>query len=129
MHIAGREFSGAMRTEPRPNSKEVSAPHPAMRKQRSSATEVGGIFLGEVSPLLRQIVLRKDGRHGAGRDASAAVDALDRVNKKLIGLAVTVFVLFGVDAIDGTGVHTGGVLGADTGFCNTYAIWRFLRGD
>jgi hypothetical protein len=23
-----------------------------------------------------------------------------------------------VDAIDWTGVHTGGVLGADTGFCN-----------
>jgi hypothetical protein len=27
-------------------------------------------------------------------------------------------VLLGVDAIDWTGVHTGGVLGADTGFCD-----------
>jgi hypothetical protein len=30
-----------------------------------------------------------------------------------------------VDAIDWTGVHTGGVLGADTGSAMTYAICDF----
>ena len=80
--------------------------------------EVRGVLLGKVSPLLRQIVLGEDGRNGARRYASAAVDALNRIDEQLIGFAVTAFVFFGVDAIDGTGVHAGGVLGADTGFCN-----------
>jgi len=81
-------------------------------------TEVGGVLLREVRPLLRQIVLGKNGRNGAGRHARAAIDALNWIDEQLIGLAVTAFVFFGVDAIDGTGVHAGGVLGADTGFCN-----------
>jgi hypothetical protein len=38
------------------------------------------------------------------------------------------FVLFGVDAIDRTSVHTGGVLGADTGFCNDVCHLAILRG-
>jgi hypothetical protein len=33
-----------------------------------------------------------------------------------------------VDAIDRTGVHTGGVLGADTGFCNDVCISDLSRG-
>ena len=82
------------------------------------AAEVRGVLLSKVGPLLRQVVLREDGRDWAGRNAGAAVDALDRIDEELLGLAEAVFILFGVDAIDRTCVHTGGVLGADTGFCN-----------
>ena len=81
-------------------------------------SEVCRVLLGKVRPLLWQIVLRKNGRNRTGRDASAAIDALDRVNEQLVGLGEAGLVLLGVDAIDRTGVHTGGVLGADTGFCN-----------
>ena len=82
------------------------------------AAEVRGVFLGKVSPLFRKIVEREDGRYRAGRNAGAAVDALDWVDEELVRLGEAVFVLFGVDAIDRTCVYTGGVLGADTGFCN-----------
>jgi hypothetical protein len=79
---------------------------------------VGSILFGKVSPLLWEIVGSKDCRYWAGWDASAAVNAFDRIDEELIALSETALVFFGVDAIDRTGVHTGGVLGADTGFCN-----------
>jgi hypothetical protein len=66
--------------------------------------------------------------HFSGR-SSCAVDALDRVDEELIGIAVAVFIFLGVDAIDGTGVHAGGVLGADTGFCNDVCHFCSLRGS
>jgi hypothetical protein len=91
--------------------------------------EVGRVFLREVGPLLRQVVQGKDGRDGAGGDACTAVDAFDRINEQLVGVAVAVFVLLGVDAIDRTGVHTGGVLGADTGFCNDVCHLKNSPGD
>jgi hypothetical protein len=62
--------------------------------------------------------LREDCRNRAGRHARVAVDALDRIDKQLIGLGEAGFVLLGVDAIDRTSVYAGGVLGADTGFSN-----------
>jgi hypothetical protein len=77
-----------------------------------------GVLLRKVCPFLRHIILRKDSRYRARRNASAAVDALDWIDKQLIGRTVIGFVLLGVDAIDWTSVHTGGVLGADTGFCD-----------
>src|ERR1700733_7942315 len=89
--------------------------------------EVCSVLLSKVGPLLRQVVLREDCRHGAGGNAGAAVDALDRIDKELVSRSVTVFVLLGVDAIDRTGVHTGGVLGADTGFCNDVSHVCYLR--
>ena len=82
------------------------------------AAEVCCVLLGEVSPLLGQVVLREDGRNGASRQACAAVDALSGIDEELVRLGVARLVLFGVDTIDWTSVHTGGVLGADTGFCN-----------
>jgi hypothetical protein len=53
----------------------------------------------------------------AGTQAPQSMHSTGSMNK-LVGLGVAVFVLLGVDAIDRTGVYTGGVLGADTGFCN-----------
>ena len=81
-------------------------------------TEVGSVLLGEVNPLFGQVVLREDRGNWASRDACATIDTLDRIDEQLILVAETVFVLLGVDAIDGTSVYAGGVLGADTGFCN-----------
>src|SRR5580704_13678108 len=86
--------------------------------KRTSAAEVCGVLLRKVSPLLGQVILGKDGGNRARRHASAAVNALDRIDEQLLRIGETVFVLLGVNAIDRTGVHTGGVLGADTGFCN-----------
>jgi len=105
----------------RKNKNAARVEHPEWDQRQISAglvAEVGGVFLGEASPLFGQIVLGKDGRDGAGGNACAAIDALDRVDEELIDFGVAVFVLFGVDAIDRTSVYTGGVLGADTGFCN-----------
>src|SRR5579863_991608 len=85
---------------------------------RVSAAEVGRVLFSVAGPLFRQVIEGKDRRDGAGRHAGAAIDALDRINEELIGRAVVAFVFLRVDAIDRTGVHAGGVLGADTGFCN-----------
>ena len=85
---------------------------------KSLSPEVLSILRSKMRPLLRQIIGCKNGRNRAGRNTCAAVDALDRIDEKLICFSVLSFVFFGVDAIDGTGVYTGGVLGADTGFCN-----------
>src|ERR1035441_388618 len=85
---------------------------------RRLAAEVCGVLLGEVSPLLGQVILRKDRGNRAGRYACTAVDALDWIDEQLVRLAEAGFVFFGVNAIDRAGVYTGGVFGADTGFCN-----------
>ena len=82
------------------------------------AAEVLGVLLRKMRPLLWQIILREDGGNRACRNARAAIDALDRIDEELIRAVVTVFILLGVDAIDRTCVYTGGVLGADTGFCD-----------
>ena len=92
------------------------------------AAEVLGVLLGEMGPLLRQVVLGEDGRDRTNRNASAAVDAFDRVDEELIGFGVTGLIFLRVDAVDGTGVYTGGVLGADTGFCNNVCHLSYLRG-
>src|SRR5579862_466938 len=88
---------------------------------------VRGVLLCEVRPLLRQVIESEDRRNRAGRNAGAAVNALDRVNEQLIGLAMAALVFLGVNAIDWTGVHTGGVLGADTGFCDYISHCCVLR--
>jgi hypothetical protein len=80
-----------------------------------------------MGPLLRQVVQREDGRYRARRDAGAAVDAFDRIDKQLFGLSKAGFIFFGVDAIDWAGVYTGGVLGADTGFCDHIGHRELLR--
>ena len=90
------------------------------------------VLFRKAGPLLRQVVLRKDRRDRASRNARAAVDTLNWIDEKLIGIAVIAFVFFRVDAIDRARVHAGGVLGADTGFCNYIshdcALQKFLWG-
>jgi len=82
------------------------------------AAEVGGVLLREVSPFFGQVVGGEDGRNGAGRDTGAAVDALHRIDVKLLFIRVVGFVLLRVDAINRARIYASGVLRADTRFCN-----------
>src|SRR5215469_1716176 len=94
-----------------------------------SASEVGGVLLGEVGPFFGQVVGGKDGRNRARGDAGAAVDALHRIDVELLGLSVVGFVLLGVDAIDRTCVYASRVLRADTRFCNDISHFLISPGD
>jgi hypothetical protein len=75
-----------------------------------------GVLLAEVYPVIRQIVASIDRRHRANRNARAAVDALDRIDKELVQGVSTRLIRLRVDAVHGAGVHTRPVLGADAGF-------------
>src|SRR6266852_5475271 len=81
-------------------------------------TEILGVALGERGPFFRQVIEGEDRRHRTNRDASAAVDALHRIDVQHLFRRVLFTVLFGMDAIHRTSVHTGGVLGSNTRFCN-----------
>jgi hypothetical protein len=82
------------------------------------ASEVLGVTLGEVLPLFRQIVHGEDGRDWTDWDASTTVDALNGIDVEHFLRAVGGFVLLGMNAIDRTSIHTSGVLGSDTWFCD-----------
>ena len=75
-------------------------------------------------PLLGQVVQRKDRGDWTDRHARTAIDAFHGIDVQLLdfleaGAAVVVGgVLFGVDAIDGTGIDTGSVFRPDAGFGN-----------
>ena len=83
-----------------------------------SAAEEIGVFLGEIGPLLRQIVQREDSGNGTNRHAGAAIDALDGVNIKHLDVGKSGIFFFGMDAIDRAGVDACRVLGTDAGFRN-----------
>jgi len=88
------------------------------RQVRPLTFEVIGVDLGEVGPLLGEVVEREDGRDRAHRNAGAAIDAFDRVDIDHFDAGEVGFVLLGVDAIHGTGVDAGSVFRSDTGFRN-----------
>src|SRR5690348_16870458 len=69
---------------------------PTSRVSRTSALPVGevvGVDLGEVLPLVRQLILGEDRVHRTGLDARVAVDALFGIDKELlhVGKAGLVF--------------------------------------
>src|SRR6185503_11454441 len=68
------------------------------------------VDLDVLAHVARNVFLGKDGRHGAFRLARAAIDAFVRMDVELLGTFI--------NGVDGTHVHTGAVLGADTGFGN-----------
>jgi hypothetical protein len=79
-------------------------------------------------PLLRQVVQHENRGYRADWDTGAAIDAFHRINVELgdgveCGATVVIGrVLFGVDAIYGTGVDAGGVFRSDAGFGNDIGI-------
>ena len=80
-------------------------------------TEISGVLLGEVGPLLGQIVERENRGDGTHGDARAAIDTLDWIDIDQFFGGKLGIVFFGVDAIHRASVHTRRVFCADTGFC------------
>jgi hypothetical protein len=73
-------------------------------------TEVNAVLGDERRLIAGHVFLWEDCADRAGWDASAAVDALVRVNVELV-------VAF-VDALDGANFDAGGIFGADAGLSN-----------
>src|SRR5262249_9135618 len=76
---------------------------------------VVGVDLGEVLPLLGQIIFSEDRLDGAGRLASSAVDALGWVNVEHFRALEIGFILARMNAINGADVNARGVFGAYAG--------------
>src|SRR5580658_9393103 len=82
------------------------------------AAVIGSVLFREVRPLLRQIVLSENRGNRTNRHASAAIDALYRVDVEHFDGGVLIFVLLRMDAIHRAGVDAGRVLSTDAGFRN-----------
>ena len=97
---------------------------PRLVGTKLASFDVAGVLLNVGVPFLGKVIQREYRRNRANWYAGAAVDALDRVNEKLInlfepGAAVFVLrVLFRMDAVHRAGIHTGRILSPDAGFCN-----------
>src|SRR5271157_3802472 len=81
----------------------------------SSILEVRGVLLDERFLIFGDIILGKNRIRGAGRDASAAVDALRRVDKKLRGGFEAGLAVFGMNAIGGADIDAERILDAVAG--------------
>ena len=79
---------------------------------------MGGVEIGEVRQLGRQVVHREDGCSRANRYAGTTIDAFDRVDIDHFDGGEVGFVFLRVDAINWTSVDAGRVLRSDTGFRN-----------
>jgi hypothetical protein len=77
-----------------------------------------GVLLLKFSPFFRQIISRIDSRDGADRNARAAVNALDRIDEELIGLAMIALILLGVDAVHRASIDARGILRSDARLCD-----------
>src|SRR5215472_5586407 len=92
------------------------------------AAVVLGVLLGEGLPFFRQIVESENRRDRADRHASAAVDALHRIDVQHLCAFKLRFVLLRMDAVHRACIHAGRVLGSDTRLCNHICHkGRFLR--
>src|ERR1035437_5765846 len=83
---------------------------------------------GEFRPFLGQIVKSEDGRHGAHRDAGAAVDTLYGIDVEQFRVRVGGLVLLRMNAIDRAGVDAGSIFGSNTRFSDYVCHWRFFPG-
>src|SRR5579862_1234387 len=115
MSPPGWPKSRSGRRTPVPRS---TAPSGQGRERKASASEVLGVGLRKVGPLLRQIVQREDRRNRANRNTSSTVDALYRIDVDHVHFAEVGFVFLGMDAIHGASVYAGRVFRSDTRFCN-----------
>ena len=91
------------------------------RQNRNSSIgsfEVVGIHCCEVLPLFRQVVFGEDGLNRTRGLTSAAVDTFIGMNVEHLRCLEVSFVFSGMNAINGADVHTCGVLGTNTGFCD-----------
>ena len=87
----------------------------AARAAAQPRRSTSALLLGEVGPLVGELVLGEAGVDGAGLDAGVAVDALVRVDEEHLDLVVVGLVGRRMDAVDGADLDAGVVLGSDAG--------------
>ena len=100
------------------NTKRAARKLRVVQMRCNLASEIAGVLISKSSPFFRQVVGRKDGRDWAYGHTGAAIDALHRIDVELFLFGVRRLVFLRVDAVNWARIHTGGVLGADTGFCD-----------
>ena len=83
-----------------------------------SAVVMLRIDFGVLFPFLRQIIEGEDCGNRTNRHASAAVDALDRIDVQLSFRGKIIFVLPRMNAVDRACIHAGRVFRSDTRFSN-----------
>jgi DMSO/TMAO reductase YedYZ molybdopterin-dependent catalytic subunit len=91
---------------------------PAPDHSLGLALVVLGVDLGELRPLVGQLVLGKARVHRTGLHAGVAIDALLGVDVELLDLVVVGFLGRRVNAVDGTDLDARVVLRADAGLCD-----------
>jgi hypothetical protein len=89
-----------------------------LRTDNALSTEIFRIALGVFFPLFRQIVEGEDGRDGTYWNAGAAVDAFYGIDVEHFFGRELFGVFFGMNAVDRTGVNTGGIFGSNAGLGN-----------
>ena len=77
-----------------------------------------GVAFSEGVPFFRQIIERENGRNRADRNASAAIDALHRIDVQQLLSRVGGLIFLRMNAIDRTRIHTCRVFGADARLSN-----------
>src|SRR6266481_6023154 len=94
-----------------------------------TAVNVTLVGLNVSVPFLRHIFLREDGRHRTDRNTGAAVNALSGIDVQLRHFierraAIVIGAAFRrMDTIHRAHIHTGSVLGSDTGFSDDVGHW------
>jgi hypothetical protein len=78
--------------------------------------EVRCVLFLEARPLFWKVIASIDSRNRAHRNASATINALDRIDEELVSGVRTCLVRLGVDAVHRASVHTRPVFSADTRF-------------
>src|SRR5215207_7499500 len=89
--------------------------------------EVPLVALGELRPLVGELVLGEARVHRAGLDAGVAVDALLGVDVELLDLVVVGLIRRRVDAVDRADLDARVVLGADARLCDHVCHGASLR--
>ena len=86
-----------------------------------------GVQFGVARPVVRQLILRKDGLNRADRHARAAVDAGVGVDEELIGARVVRGVFLRMNTVDGAHLDAGGVFGSDAWLSDYVGHWPSLN--
>jgi hypothetical protein len=76
------------------------------------------IHLHEAGPFIGKVLFGEDGADGAFVHTQAAIDACVGIDVQLIGAIEFRFILGGMNAVNGTNVDAGRVLGGDAWFGN-----------
>jgi len=85
---------------------------------KALAAKVFGVAFSVLFPFLRQVIQRKDCRHGTNRDARSAVDALDWVDIQHLFFRERFRILLGVDAVHWARIDARRIFRPNARLCN-----------